>query len=356
MTSGRVRHCLGTIASGVLFTLLLVLFALAADTLPSSLSDEEFWSLTNRLSEPGGYFRSNSGSTDNLLSNEGAVSTVAAALAERTKASGVYLGVGPEQNFTYIAAMRPRIAFITDIRRGNLHLHLMYKAIFEMSPTRADFVARLFNRKRPPVLTSTSTAADLMNAYSRVSPDDETAFKANLKAIADHLTKKRGFRLDADDLAGIEYVYRNFYKFGPGLHYTSSTGGRPGAALSYGDLMSSRDIMTGAERSYLASENNFTVVKSLQSRNLIVPIVGDFAGPKALRAVGDFLRESGATVTAFYVSNVEEYLRRNGVWPQFCANVSTMPLDAAAVFIRPGGGRDPSFALMVPETARCERR
>ena len=62
------------------------------------------------------------------------------------KPSGVYLGVGPEQNFTYIAAIRPRIAFITDIRRGNLHLHLMYKALFELSANRADFVARLFNR------------------------------------------------------------------------------------------------------------------------------------------------------------------------------------------------------------------
>ena len=93
--------------------------------LPDSLTDREFWSLTQKFSEPDGYFRSNSGSPDNLLSNENTISTVAAQLAARLKPGGVYLGVGPEQNFTYIAAIKPRIAFITDIRRGNLHLHLV---------------------------------------------------------------------------------------------------------------------------------------------------------------------------------------------------------------------------------------
>ena len=361
MNSRRVRLCAGTIVSGILFAFLLVLSirqplsgGRAADTLPGSLTDEEFWSLSERISEPDGFFRSNSGSRDNLLSNENTVSTVAAELAGRMTAPGVYLGVGPEQNFTYIAAMRPRIAFITDIRRGNLHLHLMYKAIFEMSPARVDFVGRLFNRKRPTSLTSTSTASELMNAYFRTNPDNEAAFKANLKAILDLLTKTHGFRLDEDDLAGIEYVYRNFYKFGPELHYTSSIGGRTG--VSYGALMSSRDSATGGERSYLASENNFAVIKSLQSRNLIVPIVGDFAGPKALRAVGGFLREHGATLTAFYVSNVEDYLQRNGVWPQFCANVGGMPINTMSIFIRPNGGRNASFVLIAQETARCAKR
>jgi len=107
------------------------------EPLPDSLSDQEFWSLTEKLSEPDGYFRSTSGSPDNLLSNENTISTVAAQLAARFKPGGVYLGVGPEQNFTYIAAIKPRIAFITDIRRGNLHLHLIYKALFEMSANRA---------------------------------------------------------------------------------------------------------------------------------------------------------------------------------------------------------------------------
>jgi hypothetical protein len=341
---------------------LLVVFLVAqppiagiADTLPAELSDRVFWSLTERISEPDGYFRSNSGSTDNLLSNENELSTVAAALAKRIKPSGVYLGVGPEQNFTYIAAIRPRIAFITDIRRGNLHLHLMYKALFEMSSNRADFVARLFNRKRPAGLSAQSTASELMSAYLRVNPGDEAEFSANLKSITDHLTKRRALPLGTEDLAGIEYVYRNFHRFGPGINYTSSSNGRS-SGVTYAALISSRDAVTNAERSYLASEENFTAVKAMQGRNLIVPIVGDFAGPKALRAVGAFLRDRGATVTAFYVSNVEDYLRTSGVWPKFCGNVAAMPLDAASAFIRPNVARSGAFPPMAAETAGCAAR
>jgi len=323
----------------------------APETLPAALTNSEFWSLSERISEPDGFFRSNSGSTDNLLSNESSVSRVATELAERVRPSGVYLGVGPEQNFTYIAAIRPRIAFITDIRRGNLQLQLMYKALFEMSENRADFVGRLFNRKRPAGLTSSSSATELMAAYLRVNAGDDAAFAANLKAITDHLTKVRGLPLSADDLAGIEYVYRSFSRFGPGINYTSSIG-RPGGGITYAALMSSRDA-TGAERSYLASEGNFALVKTMQGKNLIVPVVGDFAGPKALREIGVFLRERGALVTAFYVSNVENYLRDNGVWTKFCANVATLPVDMVSLFIRPEPAQFTTFGLIARETAAC---
>jgi hypothetical protein len=342
-------------AAGLLAVLLLQQPPFAGqtrDTLPVSLSDAGFWALSARLSEPDGFFRSNSGSPDNLLSNETAVSSVAAELASRAKPSGVYLGVGPEQNFTYIAAMKPRLAIITDIRRGNLHLHLMYKALFELSADRADFAARLFSRRRPAGLTTSASARELMSAYLRADPLDEPAFRANLKAITDLLTRTRALPLDADDLAGIEYVARNFHRFGPAIHYTSSINGRSGT--TYASLMAVTDA-TRSERGYLANEENFAVVKALESRNLIVPVVGDFAGPKALRAIGAYLKERGATVTAFYVSNVEMYLQRNGVWPAFCANVASMPLDAASLFIRPGNGRFGSLSSMTDETRDCRR-
>ena len=60
------------------------------------------------------------------------------------------MGVGPEQNFSYIAALKPSMAFIVDIRHGNLDVHLMYKALFEMSDNRAEFVSRLFSRNNLP--------------------------------------------------------------------------------------------------------------------------------------------------------------------------------------------------------------
>ncbi len=346
------------IAAAVLLLLLAQHSSVAAlnrETLPASLTDREFWSLTQQLSEPDGYFRSTSGSPDNLLSNEATISTVAAMLAARVKPMGVYLGVGPEQNFTYIAATRPHIAFITDIRRGNLHLHLLYKAIFEMSANRADFVARLFCRKRPDGLTGTSSASDVMNAYLGADALDEAGFKANLKAALDHLTKTRSLPLDDGDRTGIEYVYRNFYQFGPAINYTSSINGRAGSSGSYAAIQSATDRASGAERTYLANETYFGLVKAMEQKNLIVPIVGDFAGPKALRSVGAWLRDKSVTVSAFYVSNVEMYLERNGVWPAFCANVAALPLDSASVFIRPGnrGGAD-ALSPMQAETAACK--
>src|SRR5262249_23806834 len=116
-------------------------------TVPERLTDQEFWKLITDSSEPGGYFR-NSDIT-NLTSNEMLYQRVLTDLLKRTKPGGVYLGVGPEQNYTYMAALKPRMAVIFDIRRGNLDIQLMYKAIFELANDRADFVAMLFSRQRP---------------------------------------------------------------------------------------------------------------------------------------------------------------------------------------------------------------
>ena len=125
----------------------------AADTLPARLTDQEFWRLSQDFSEPNGNFRS-----DNLVSNEIWLQWVIPELLARSRQGSVYLGVGPEQNFTYIAALKPKMVFITDVRRGNLHMHLMYKALFELTTNRADFVALLFNKKRPAGLTDKSSA------------------------------------------------------------------------------------------------------------------------------------------------------------------------------------------------------
>ncbi|HEX5216257.1 MAG TPA: hypothetical protein VFV98_12395 [Vicinamibacterales bacterium] len=327
----------------------------SANSLPDALTDPDFWSLTEKFSEPDGYFQSTSGSPDNLLSNENTISTVAAQLAARLKPGGVYLGVGPEQNFTYIAAIKPKIAFITDIRRGNLHLHLIYKALFELSANRAEFVGRLFTRQRPSGLTAESSARALMDAYLDAQPGDARAFDANLQAILTHLSKTRHLPLTAADAEGIEYVLANFHRFGPAIHYTSSIGGTSRSSGTYAAIQSARDSASGAERTYLANEENFAFIKDLESRNLIVPIVGDFAGPKALRALGAYLKQRGATVTAFYVSNVEQYLRRNDVWDRFCANVASLPLDANSTFIRPDRNGFGAFGTMSAETAGCGR-
>jgi len=105
----------------------------AAARLPERLSDADFWALVDSISEPGGFFRI----TDNFTSNEREIGQLYTMLRERGTSGGVYMGVGPEQNFTYISAIRPKMAFIVDIRRQAVMQHLMFKAIFEMAADRA---------------------------------------------------------------------------------------------------------------------------------------------------------------------------------------------------------------------------
>src|SRR3989454_8381261 len=171
-----------------------------AAPVPTRLSDEQFWKLSSSISEIDGTFRS-----DNLLSNELAFQYVIPELLEKAKPGRVYMGVGPEQNFTYIVALKPAMAFIVDIRHGNLDVHLMYKALFELSKDRAEFVSRLFSRKQPDGLGPESTARQIFSAYLTAVPDPDL-FDATLEAIETQLKTKHGFALSAGDLDGIEWA------------------------------------------------------------------------------------------------------------------------------------------------------
>ena len=333
----------------------------AVDTLPNRMADDEFGKLIDDSSESGGVFQS-----ENFLSNETGFQAVIPRLTQSTRRGGVYMGVGPEQNFTYIAAMHPKIAFIIDIRRQNMLEHMIYKALFEMSADRADFVSRLFSRKRPAGLNETSTINELFGAY-RAAPMDSDLFTKNLQDINEFLLKTHAFGLTKDDEMNIEHVYTVFRDYGPDLNYNSGAGRngfrRGGGMPTYAALMTARDTK-GEHRSYLANEENYRVIRDLEGRNLIVPLTGDFGGTKALRAVGRYLKDHNATVTAFYLSNVERYLfqstgNQNGGWTSFYDNVATLPLDPSSTFIRSvsggsqgggGGMRSPNVLASMQET------
>lgn len=312
---------------------------LSAQALPERLSDAAFWQMVTDLSEEGGTF-----SSENFLSNERNFQYVISRLEAETT-TGVYLGVGPEQNFTYIAALHPGMAFIIDIRRQNMMQHLLYKAAFELAANRAEFLSILFSRALPESLSKDPSAGELFAAFGAAPHNDQLAAR-NLEAIRSLLVGKHGFALSKDDLDTIEYVHLVFSLHGPGISY-SSTVGNVGAARSRGNpnytgLMTATDE-EGVNRSYLATEENFLFVKDMEARNLIVPVVGDFGGPKALRAVGRYIRERGSSVSAFYLSNVEQYLFQpmgrnvfNGGAQAFYNNAATLPMEDSSMFIRSG--------------------
>ncbi len=320
----------------------------SAAKLPARLTDAEFWTLIADLSEPNGTFRS-----ENLLSNEARFQFVVPDLVEGIRPGGVYLGVGPEQNFTYIAAVKPAIAFIVDVRRGNLDLHLMYKALFELSREiacrfRVTIVLPQAPGWSPP---RNRPRRRYFPAYAAaVEPSDGTCvYQRNLKDIQRQLASRHAFPLTADDVGSVEHVYGAFYEYGPAIQYSSNEGLGSAYQPTYVDLMLATDT-SGRPRGYLTSEAAFAYVKELEARNLVVPVVGNFAGPKALRAVGAYLKRHQSTVSVFYLSNVEQYLRLQRSWNTFCANVAALPLDDMSMFVRAGhGGRVARGTAMTAE-------
>ena len=298
--------------------------ACSAPALPHSLADGEYWSLIASLSEPAGRFDV----SDNLVSNEALfVENVRRLRAD----GGVYIGVGPEQNFSYIARVRPAMAFIVDIRRENLTLHLLYKALFELSNDRADFVSRLFSRPRPQRLGLSSTVGEIFEAFETVTPSQEL-YERTLASVRDRLMTTRRMPMNDEDLASIERALAAFRTDGPAIDFWRGRPRDPEALRpSYRQLMTARDV-TGASRSFLTTEDAFAFVKALHTRNMIVPVVGDFGGPRAIRAIGEYVRARGAVVQTFYSSNVSVYLSKDQT-RAFCASLATLPVAPRATFV-----------------------
>jgi hypothetical protein len=296
-----------------------------------SISATEFSRLVQEFSEEGGQFP-----TDNFTSNERAYLHIVGKLHQLGVSGGAYIGVGPEQNFSYIAKVRPRIAFIVDIRRQAVIQHLMYKAVFHLAENRAQFLSLLCGR--PISQTRPASGESLEDLLDRLSkaPAPREAFVADLSSI--RKTIEEGFRypLLPEDAKTLEYIYNSFwednldigFRFGSGVKIAGSWG-----FPKLRDLILETDLH-GKRGNFLAREEDYQFVRKLQERNLVIPVVGDFAGGKALRAVGDYLRENGYTVSAFYTSNVEEYLYYNRVYGAFAENVGNLPISDRSVFIR----------------------
>jgi hypothetical protein len=317
------------------FSILVVLLSLAiapayfaaADTLPAQLSDAEFWKMIEDFSEPNGEFP-----YENFVSNEISYQTVIPELKRTISPGGVYLGVAPDQNFTYVAALNPKISFVIDIRRQNMLELLMYKALFEMSPTRAAFLSNLFSRPRNANLADTSGLEGMFDALEAIRPN-RVVYDKTLQAIKDNL-KQHQYRLSGKDLNGIEKVFNAFYQGGPQMDYKFASATPTQRVPSFVGLMTTDDH-TGTNWNFLATKAAYDRVRDMQNRNVIVPLVGDFAGPKTLRAIASYLKKHNAFVSVFYISNVEYYVQQEGrKWKSYQANLAALPTDSKSTFIR----------------------
>ena len=298
-----------------------------------AISAAEFSRLIRELSEKEGYFFS-----DNFISNESSYLHVVDKLKQLGVSGGAYVGVGPEQNFTYIAKIRPEIAFIVDIRRQAIIQHLLYKAIFHLANDRAHFLSLLFSKPLRGAQAPTRNASlDRLLEYFSQTPASREAFEQNLAKIQNKIQRDFEVPLTPDDLETLGYLYGAFayasldISFRLGRRY--SPWGWWSLFPTLKDLMLAEDL-NGKKGNFLAREEDYDFVRRLHRLNRIIPIVGDFAGSKALAAIADYLRENHYTVSAYYTSNVEEYLFDAEVFERYTKNVRRLPITHKSVFIR----------------------
>lgn len=295
---------------------------------PSRVADSSFAQLVERLSEPGGHFDS-----DNLISNEASYLHAVDDLRTRQVRGGAYIGVGPDQNFSYIAAIRPEVAFLIDIRRDNLLQHLLFKALFELGRNRAEYLLLLTGREVPATVERWNDldAFALVERVSAAPASNRHAADARRRVLA--TVERFGLSLTDADLASIGRIHDHFIAEGLDLRFTSFN--RPPRSYypTLRQLIIERD-RAGRQSSYLADEAAFQVVRALQRRDRLIPVVGDLAGPYALAAIGREVAARGLTVSAFYTSNVEFYLMRAGTFAAFAASTAALPRDARSTVIR----------------------
>jgi hypothetical protein len=323
----RVRRAalLGAIVAALLLSADVEIGHLQSPLVPGA----HFADRVAQLSEPGGFF-----DTDNLISNEKSYLHVVPALRRAGLAGGAYIGVGPDQNFSYIAQVKPDIAFIVDLRRDNLLLHLLFKAIFALSTGRAEYLSQMFGRA-PPMDSGDWKDADLEKivAYVERTPPAAQAALTALEGRVDAQIRKSGVPLSDADMATIHRFHRRFVTAGLDLKFQSTGRAPQGYYPTYRDLLLETD-QQGHRWNFLASEGAFETVRSLEQRDLIIPVVGDLAGWSALAKIGQFMASRGDRLSAFYASNVEFYLFGDGKFDRYVQNLSHIPHTNRSLIIR----------------------
>ena len=297
-------------------------------------SDTTFAALVARLSENAGYFDS-----DNIISNEASYLEVTTQLTKVGTHGGVYIGVGPDQNFSYIALIRPSIAFMLDIRRDNLLEHLLFKSLFAISRNRMEFMCRLFGKPVPADIDRwTGRQIGSILLYLERTPTDSGAV-AETRKLSNARITAFGVPLDARDRGMIDRYRSEFVADGLETRYSSIGRNNRMDYPTFRQLVLAPD-RNGHSVSYLMEEEPFQFVRSMENRDQVVPVVGNVAGDKAVKAIGQYATAHHLVISAFYLSNVEQYLLgRDGGFDEYARNVVALPRDSTSVIIRSYFGR-----------------
>lgn len=291
------------------------------------MSDGELGALIDQLSEDTGEFPS-----DNFISNETSYLHVAKTLTDDGLAGRVYIGVGPEQNLTYIALMQPAMAFIIDIRRQNMLQHLSFRAMLEEATTREDFLRNLTARPRPEgtkALPPSAEIEDIIDAVDRSESSPEK-LEQNIKTTLS-LMNRLGLKIHEGDPESVSRIHRAFASKGLDMTYSMEGSRRRYPTLR--ELLLARDP-NGQQLNFASNPELYTRLRSLILANRVIPVVGDFLGDHALREVAKLANRRSLMLGVFYTSNVEQYLFPQDRYAQFINNVEHFAIDRQSLFLR----------------------
>jgi hypothetical protein len=285
----------------------------------------EWAGIVNEHSERGSRFFS-----DNLVSNESSYLQVAEVL-ERVPKGLAYIGVGPEQSFSYVATLEPSLAFVVDIRRNNLTQHLLYKALFEEAATRAEWLSLLLGREAEPQPDVEAPLAVVLESVER-SPPHGAAFARAHARVRARLEPLSRFLSRAPDWRTLERIHRRFFRQQLGITFCLHKPGRH----SYPTLRSLLLALSpdGRAHSFLGTEDRYASVRRLQREHRIVPLVGDFTGHRALAGIAELLGQRGSAVGVVYASNVEQMVWEEHRWRHWIRNLRALPLAPEALLVR----------------------
>lgn len=276
--------------------------------------DARFDTIVRALSEPA-----TGPGADNLMTNEDSFTRICGEIDRRVRPDEVYLGVGPDQNFTYIAHARPSLAFIVDYRRRNVLLHLFHQALFALSKDRTAYLTRLTARRPARSLNAKSTGKEIVAAFDKV-PMDRGLLDATRTEIARFLKPLN--LVEEAEWAELATIGAKLAGSGMNARFL--------ALPMYPAL--GRLIETGAHM--LADESLYQSVRERQLAERIIPIVGDLAGQKAMHALASWLRAKRLRVGMIYLSDVEFFLLRNGTFDRLIANLDRIPWTGGAMLAR----------------------
>lgn len=301
---------------------------------PDLLEREAFVELIRRLSDPP----SGPASADNLMTNEDSIASVMDQAGREVPRDTVYLGVGPDQNFSLIAATRPDSAFILDFRKKNQLLHFLHRALLHVSNDQVEYLAHFWARSFIKCATAPInanrreiSAGELICGFKNT--DFQKQLFENAQAKVSEQIRLLNY-VSADELTEIRRIHARLA--GAGLQ------ARFLALKMYPQMQSLVQALTrsGKPGHWLGSDQHFQTIRELQTKNRIIPIVADWAdSPKntqssAFQRLSDWLISNQKQVGCIYISDVEFFLMRTSIFDKYIENLGQLPIHEEARIIR----------------------